>query len=71
MNTAIPAVCRTCGKSHLVHQHSVSVSNRGTLACPNCGDVLVEWSGLMFYTLCVSPPKSSHDMPTVNEEEDA
>jgi hypothetical protein len=50
-----------------VHQHAVSVHNSGTLICPNCGGVLLKWSGMEFYTLAVSPPKSAPDMPAIEE----
>ncbi|HUQ71207.1 MAG TPA: hypothetical protein VM165_16890 [Planctomycetaceae bacterium] len=67
MNTALPAVCRYCGKSFLIHRHDVSVHNRGALPCPSCKQELVSWSGMYFYTLAVSPPHSNPDMPIINE----
>lgn len=71
MQNAIPAACRSCGKSHLIHRHDVSVHNVGTLSCPSCHRELVRWSGAYFYTLAVSPPRSNHNMPVIAEDSEA
>jgi hypothetical protein len=67
MSEATPTICPGCGKSHLVQQHAVSVHNSGTLRCPDCGGTLMSWSGLVFYTLAISPPKSNPDLPVIDE----
>lgn len=59
--------CQGCGKSHDLHRHRVSLSNRGSLGCPICQAVLVAWDSSEFYTLAITPPSSSPDIPVIGD----
>ena len=53
--------CPACGTPHTVHQHVVSLVNRGSLLCPKCGKVLLSWEGAIFYTLAVRTQPAQTD----------
>ncbi|MDZ4686235.1 MAG: hypothetical protein SH850_14300 [Planctomycetaceae bacterium] len=53
--------CPACGAPHTVHQHVVSLVNRGSLLCPRCGKVLLSWERAIFYTLAVRSQPAKPD----------
>ena len=66
MSNCMPCVCRSCGTAHTVQQLDLQHHDAGALHCPGCGAELIRWAGAYFYTLGVSPKKSSGEIPTLN-----